>query len=185
MNRVLPLSRITLSTAKSKGIVVLALACSLTLSACASPLAPSAKPDNFYEAVRSDAEKFWADYFSSHSVGHTRRLRKCSCSPGRSVACGPFDSRTVLLRRRTEVVYLDSGFMQTHLSDIRRLWARDDHCARNRPSHPELSLVLPRIPSIRTELQADCLAGGWVKDAGARGLLEDGDYHEAATTSLR
>jgi predicted metalloprotease len=40
-------------------------ACSLTLSAYASPLAPSAKPDNFYEAVRVDAEAFWADYFSS------------------------------------------------------------------------------------------------------------------------
>ena len=116
MNRVLPLSRITRSTAKSKGIFVLALACSLTLSACASPVAPSAKPANFYEAVRSDVEKFWAGYFSSHWLGHTRRFRKCSYSTGRSSVhavefrVGPFYCP------RTEGVYLESGFMQTDLS---------------------------------------------------------------------
>src|SRR5262245_38952881 len=59
MNRFLP-------TGKPRSILVVALACSLTLSACASPVAPSAKPANFYEAVRSDVEKFWAGFFSSH-----------------------------------------------------------------------------------------------------------------------
>ncbi|MEO7092703.1 MAG: neutral zinc metallopeptidase [Polyangiales bacterium] len=35
------------------------------------------------------------------------------------------------------------------------------------------------VSSIDTELQADCLAGAWAKDANARGLVEVGDVDEA------
>ncbi len=35
------------------------------------------------------------------------------------------------------------------------------------------------VNQIETELQADCLAGAWAKDANARGLLEVGDVDEA------
>jgi predicted metalloprotease len=35
------------------------------------------------------------------------------------------------------------------------------------------------VNQIETELQADCLAGAWAKDANARGLLEIGDVDEA------
>ena len=34
--------------------------------------------------------------------------------------------------------------------------------------------------TILRELQADCMAGAWVGSAGARGLLEAGDYQAAA-----
>ncbi|MDB4961364.1 MAG: metalloprotease [Myxococcales bacterium] len=35
------------------------------------------------------------------------------------------------------------------------------------------------VNQIETELQADCLAGAWAKDANARGLVEVGDVDEA------
>lgn len=38
--------------------------------------------------------------------------------------------------------------------------------------------VRPAIPTIRTELQADCLAGVWAYSAWARSLLETGDIQE-------
>ena len=36
-----------------------------------------------------------------------------------------------------------------------------------------------KVNQVETELQADCLAGAWAKDAEARKLLEVGDIDEA------
>lgn len=39
--------------------------------------------------------------------------------------------------------------------------------------------------SIETELQADCLAGAWAKDANARGIVEVGDVDEALNAAAQ
>jgi hypothetical protein len=44
--------------------------------------------------------------------------------------------------------------------------------------HVQKLLGLNNVPSIRLELQADCLAGVWAYSAWARALLERGDIEE-------
>jgi predicted metalloprotease len=41
------------------------------------------------------------------------------------------------------------------------------------------------VPQVGIELQADCLAGAWAKDAEARGLLEVGDVDEALNAAAQ
>jgi len=41
------------------------------------------------------------------------------------------------------------------------------------------------VHQVETELQADCLAGAWAKDAEARGLLEVGDVDEALNAAAQ
>ena len=41
------------------------------------------------------------------------------------------------------------------------------------------------VNQIETELQADCLAGAWAKDASARGLVEVGDVDEALNAAAQ
>ncbi len=41
------------------------------------------------------------------------------------------------------------------------------------------------VNQIETELQADCLAGAWAKDADARGLVEVGDVDEALNAAAQ
>ena len=87
----------------------------------------------------------------------------------------------VLLSARTEVVYLDSGFMQTQLSAFGD-FGPAMIIAHEIGHHIQNLLGLTGGFTIQQELQADCLAGGWMKDAGARGLLEVGDSQEAANS---
>jgi predicted metalloprotease len=46
-------------------------------------------------------------------------------------------------------------------------------------------LGLGEVHQIETELQADCLAGAWAKDANARGLVEVGDVDEALNAAAQ
>jgi uncharacterized protein len=165
-------------TAKCTGIFVFALACSLTLSACASPVAPAAKPDNFYEAVRSDVEVFWADYFSSHGGTYTP-ISKMQLFTGQAASsCGPVDGPAYCPQDRA--IYLDTGFMQTHLSAFGDF--APAMIIAHEIGHHTQNLRNVTGFTIQKELQADCLAGGWLGSAGARGLLEVGDYQEAANS---
>jgi predicted metalloprotease len=77
------------------------------------------------------------------------------------------------------VVGLESEFMQTDLSAFGDFGAAVV-VAHEIGHHTQALRGLLRVPSIFKELQADCLAGGWMKDAGARGLLEVSDPQEAA-----
>jgi predicted metalloprotease len=161
-------------------IFLLALTCSLTLSACASPVAPAAKPANFYEAVRSDAEKFWTDYFSSELGRSYTPITRMQLFAGEVSACGGSQSGPFYCRP-DRVVYLDTDFMQTHLSAFGD-FASAMIIAHEVGHHTQNLLGLTGGFTIQRELQADCLAGGWVGSAGARGLLDVGDYQEAANS---
>src|SRR5687767_4702198 len=94
--------------------VAMGLAVWLSLSACASPLAPSAKPENFYEAVRADVETYWRDTFSSYE-GTYSPISKMQFFEGQITTCGeslsgPFYCRT------DKTVYLDTEFMQKQMT---------------------------------------------------------------------
>ena len=156
--------------------VLAALSISLTLSACVSPLAPAAKPANFYDAVRSDVEEFWADYFSSHSVTYTRISKMTLFTRETPSQCGTIDSTSYCPADRG--VYLESEFMETELSDFGDFGSAV--VVAHEIGHHVQNLLGFNANITFHELQADCLAGGWMKDADARGLLEVSDSQEAA-----
>ena len=175
MNRVLPTTR---STARSRSLFVVALACSLTFSACASPVAPSAKPANFYEAVRSDVEKFWKDFFSSHGATYSP-IAKMQLFDRQVVSACQFDPDPGPFYCPVDRgVYLDSGFMQTQLSNFGDFGAAV--VVAHEIGHHIQNLLGFNANITLHELQADCMAGGWMKDADARHLLEVSDSLEAA-----
>jgi predicted metalloprotease len=175
MNRVMPLSRITWSTAKSKGIFVLALACSLTFSACASPVAPSAKPANFYETVRSDVEGFWANVFSSNSRTYTP-ISKMRLFDEQVIACGESETGPFYCPL-DRTVYLESAFMQSQMSTFGKFGPA--MIIGHEIGHHVQNLLLIGGSTLAREIQADCLAGAWAKSANDRGLLDVGDYIQA------
>jgi predicted metalloprotease len=177
MNRVLPTTRPTATFR----IFVVALACSLTLSGCASPVAPSAKPANFYETVRSDVEKFWPGFFSSHGLGTYSLIAKMQLFDSSQVgsACGEISSNVAPLYCIVDrSVYLPSGFMQTQLSDFGDFGSAV--VIAHEIGHHVQNLLGFNASITLHELQADCLAGGWMKDAKSRGLLQVSDPLEAA-----
>lgn len=176
MNRVLTPTR---STARSRSMLVMALACSLTLSACASPVAPSAKPANFYEAVRTDVEKFWPHFFSSHGVTYTPIAKMQLWDPHVVTGCGQYDAaRGPFYCPLDRSVYLESVFMQTELSDFSDFGAAV--VVAHEIGHHVQNLLGFNANIALHELQADCLAGGWMKDAKSRDLLQVTDSLEAA-----
>jgi predicted metalloprotease len=165
----------------STGSFVLALACSLTLSACASPIAPSAKPENFYEAVRSDVENFWADIFSSHGETYTPISKMELFTDETSSRCGIVDGPAYC--RLDQVVYLESRFMQEQMTRFGK-FGPAMIIAHEAGHHVQNLLGLTGGFTIQRELQADCLAGGWIRSADDRRLLDAGDYQEAVNNFL-
>jgi predicted metalloprotease len=161
-------------------VTVVALACSLTLSACTSPVAPSAKPAHFYETVRSDVEKFWTDFFSSHRLTYSR-IAKMQLYDGRvDTGCGQADSQTdgPFYCPTDRGVYLESGVMDSALSKYSDFGSAV--IVAHEIGHHVQNLLGFNASITLHELQADCLAGGWMKDASARRLLEVSDSLEAA-----
>src|SRR5262249_21369660 len=109
--------RTTRSAMTRRRNFAMALACALTLSACASPIAPSAKPANFYEAVRSDVEAFWAGFFSSRGGAYTPIAKMQLFDVPVVTACGQRSpDEGPFYCRLDRSVYLESGFMQNELS---------------------------------------------------------------------
>ena len=179
--RIMPIPSLVsaaIQRAKSNRAFVLVLACSLTLSACASPVAPAALPANFYEAVRSDVEGFWADFFPSklgrkYTPINAMQLfaeqpvgTRCSGSP--AFYCYP-----------DQGVYLQTEFMQKQMSTFGK-FGPAMIIGHEVGHHVQNVLGIPDTFTILRELQADCLAGSWLGSASARGLLDVGDYQEAA-----
>lgn len=180
MNRIL---RIAGPTAKSTGSLAVVLACSLTLSACASPVAPAAKPANFYESVRSDVEGFWSDYFPAHRLGAYSPITKMQLydTPVITGGCGETVLNNAEYCFGDKAVYLDSGLLQTKLSSFGD-FASAVIIAHEIGHHIQDLLGLHQVFQIDNELQADCFAGSWIGSAGARGLLNPDDNQEAASS---
>jgi len=147
--------------------------------------AVQASPDEqelvrFVGFVFDDLQKSWRnqlpDYQGARLVLFRRAIRS-ACGTA-STAVGPFYCQL------DHKVYIDLSFYD----ELRRQFGAPGDFAQayviaHEVGHHVQNLrhVLGKgeVDSVHVELQADCLAGAWAKDAGSRNLLETGDIDEA------
>jgi len=150
-----------------------------------SALSPEQETEqtDFVAAVLGSTEDVWADAFSArgaqydppHLVLFTGGIQS-ACGRG-SAAMGPFYCPY------DQKVYLDLGFFQQleNRFDAPGDFARAYVIAHEVGHHIQnMTGELDNGGSVAVELQADCLAGVWAHDAGAKyNLIEEGDIDEA------
>jgi predicted metalloprotease len=133
---------------------------------------------DLYPAVRADVESFWSAFFPA-SVGRPYSpIARLQLFAGTALSpcgagSGPFYCGA------DQVVYLDTPFMEDQIGRIGD-FAGATIIAHEIGHHVQNLRGLFGTLSIQIELQADCMAGAWAGSAGARGLLEAGDFQEAA-----
>ena len=146
--------------------------------------------------VLADTEKTWSRYFARHGAKYVPTTlvlytggTHTSCGMGQA-AMGPFYCSA------DKKVYLDLSFYEEMRT---KLGAAGDtafgYVIAHEVGHHVQNLlgILPQVHrmqqqaskteanklSVKLELQADCFAGIWAKDAQRQDLLEDGDIEEA------
>jgi uncharacterized protein len=151
------------------------------------PIATSPDEDElvrFVGFVFDDAQQLWRDHLPRYETAKLvlfRRGVRSACGSA-STAIGPFYCP---LDRK---VYIDLAFYDQLRA---RFGAPGDFAQAYVIAHEvahhvqNLTGKLGRgaPDSITVELQADCLAGAWARDADRRGLLEHGDLDEALTAA--
>ena len=144
---------------------------------------------HFVGFVFDDVQKMWSEQLRGYETAKMvlfRRGVRTACGTA-STAVGPFycpgDQR----------VYIDLSFYDELR---RRFGAPGDfaqayviahevgHHVQNLTDHLETNSRQPNA-QIAVELQADCLAGSWAKDAERRGLIEVGDIDEALNAAAQ
>jgi predicted metalloprotease len=144
---------------------------------------------HFVGFVFDDVQKMWSEQLRGYETAKMvlfRRGVRTACGTA-STAVGPFycpgDQR----------VYIDLSFYDELR---RRFGAPGDfaqayviahevgHHVQNLTDHLETNSRKPNA-QIAVELQADCLAGAWAKDAERRGLIEVGDIDEALNAAAQ
>ncbi len=144
---------------------------------------------HFVGFVFDDVQKMWSEQLRGYETAKMvlfRRGVRTACGTA-STAVGPFycpgDRR----------VYIDLSFYDELR---RRFGAPGDfaqayviahevgHHVQNLTDHLETNSRQPNA-QIAVELQADCLAGAWAKDAERRGLIEVGDIDEALNAAAQ
>jgi len=143
-----------------------------------------AEQRDFVAAVLGETEDFWRDEFAQRQ-GSYREPDLVLFRDGVQSACGIAQSAVgPFYCPSDQKVYLDLAF----LADLRtQLGAPGDFAQAYVIAHEighhvqNLSGLLGRgeVHQIETELQADCLAGAWARDAQSRNLVEMGDVDEA------
>jgi uncharacterized protein len=154
---------------------------------------------DFLSFVTGDLQTFWAADFQTagRQFERTRLIvftgaTDTGCGPG-SAATGPFYCP---LDRR---IYIDPGFFRElanrfrapgdfaqayvlaheyghHVQTLTGITGQVDSATQENPDQRNAL-------SVRTELQADCLAGVWAHSTFERGLLEEGDLEEGLTAA--
>src|SRR5262245_20908312 len=135
---------------------------------------------HFVGFVLDDVNRAWSDQLPGYENTRLVRFRNAIGSAGgtATTAVGPFYCP---LDRK---VYIDLGFYD----ELRRRFGAPGDFAQayviaHEVGHHVQNLrgLLGRgeVESIELELQADCLAGAWARDAKRRDLLEVGDIDEA------
>lgn len=135
---------------------------------------------HFVGFVFDDIQKSWRrqlpDYETARLVLFRRAIRS-ACGTA-STAVGPFYCQL------DHKVYIDLSFYD----ELRRRFGAPGDFAQAYVIAHEVGHHVQNLlhllgkgepDSVHVELQADCLAGAWAKDANARGLIEAGDIDEA------
>jgi hypothetical protein len=147
-------------------------------AAPANVSAKEAELTHFVEFVFDDVQRSWEKRIPSyqHATLVLFRGSVASACGATSAAVGPFYCP------RDSKVYIDLGFYD----ELRnQLGAPGDFAQAYVIAHElghhvqNLRGLFGQWGSVPTELQADCLAGAWAKDASARGEVEVGDIDEA------
>lgn len=144
----------------------------------------------FVGFVLDDAQAFWQAEFKQRGERY-RNARLTVFSNGVSTACGNASAAVgPFYCPSDQKVYIDLSFYRELQ---RRFGAPGDfaqayviahevgHHVQN--LHDALGGGKSGEASIKTELQADCLAGAWAKSAEQRNLLEAGDLAEGMTAA--
>lgn len=134
----------------------------------------------FVGFVFDDIQKMWRNQLRNYRGARLvlfRRAVRSACGTA-STAVGPFYCQL------DNKVYIDLSFYD----ELRRRFGAPGDFAQAYVIAHEVGHHVQNLhkllgksesDSVQVELQADCLAGAWAKDAGARGLLETGDIDEA------
>ena len=144
----------------------------------------------FVSFVLDDAQGFWQEEFSRNGERY-KNARLGVFSNGVSTACGNASSAVgPFYCPADNKVYIDLSFYR----ELQRRFGAPGDAAQAYVIAHEVGHHVQNLhrvldggksgeASIKTELQADCLAGAWAKSAEKRGKLEDGDLTEAMTAA--
>ncbi|CAA9567614.1 MAG: YpfJ protein, zinc metalloprotease superfamily [uncultured Thermomicrobiales bacterium] len=159
----------------------------------AAPLAPAPAPvgaatvgqsyDEVTQTVIAEVDAFWGRAFAAADLAYASPTAVAVDGP-LTTACGPADSSTVAASycgADQTIYYTPSFFLQAEREIGNFAWITV--LAHEWGHHVQNLLGVERLPGNRFELQADCLAGAYARDAEARGLLEPGDITEATGMS--
>ena len=136
----------------------------------------------YADAVAADLDAFWAqrlteggvEYRSPEVVFYTETTR-----PPCGLELVPGVTAPGFYCSLDERIYLDGVDNVTVAEVLGRSWLSTlighewGHHVQKLLGMPAGGLNQPESVSVRLELQADCLAGGWTDDAEGRGLIED------------
>ena len=140
----------------------------------------------FEQAVAHDVDAFWTSWSREHSAAYrsadlvlvpkaeTHRSA-CGASAADPADAGDAEVSPAFFCPRDDTVYLSAGWI------YREIYRRFGDLAAavavaHEWAHHVQTLQKLHPPSVMfAELQADCWAGVWVRDAGERGLLDPGD----------
>jgi predicted metalloprotease len=141
----------------------------------------------FERAVASDVDAYWArrvgeDYQSPRLVlaakGH---YAESACgAPAGDPDAEHADASPAFECPRDDTVYLSSAWTYRELYEKFGDFAAAVAIAHEWAHHAQLLIGSAAKSTMQLELQADCWAGVWGRDADGRGLVEAGDLDEAA-----
>ncbi len=145
-----------------------------------SPTAEGDELARFVGFVLDDVQKTWQEQLPDYKIAKMVLFKNqvSSACGSASAAVGPFYCPT------DHKVYIDLAFY----NELRRRFGADGDFAQAYVIAHEVGhhvqnirgkLGRGEVNQIEVELQADCLAGAWARDAERRKLLEVGDIDEA------
>jgi predicted metalloprotease len=137
-------------------------------------------PGQFYLSTRSDVESFWTgNHPQTFSRPYAALASFGGYSPPFGTPCGTLRLEDAMYCPSYAAVYFDTGFLESLLGsfgDVGPAFVISHEIGHN------VGWGLgwtPYLSAKLNELQADCFAGAWVRDADDRGFLETEDLDRA------